>query len=175
MTRIVTIPNILYFVKFPYVNLFERTKFCLAQILEANFFSWPLDWKVYSHCISDFRFSGWNSFVNSDNGIFTNSKKNFAQKLTATATGRGGDSPQNFLTAFFFFFQDKSCNLFKFVSVLLSASVERVGVSRMRDFFIIWIILLIFWYCDYYDCWKVKRPSWEINNHYELLSMAYGS
>ena len=30
---------------------------------------------------------------------------------------------------------DKSRNLFKFVSVLLSASVERVGVSRMRDFF----------------------------------------
>ena len=29
---------------------------------------------------------------------------------------------------------DKSRNLFKFVSVLLSASVERVGVSRMRDF-----------------------------------------
>ena len=28
---------------------------------------------------------------------------------------------------------DKSRNLFKFVSVLLSASVERVGVSRMRD------------------------------------------
>ena len=30
---------------------------------------------------------------------------------------------------------DKSRDLFKFVSVLLSASVERVGVSRMRDFF----------------------------------------
>ena len=29
---------------------------------------------------------------------------------------------------------DKSCDLFKLVSVLLSASVERVGVSRMRDF-----------------------------------------
>ena len=29
---------------------------------------------------------------------------------------------------------DKSHNLFKFVSVLLSALVERVGVSRMRDF-----------------------------------------
>ena len=29
---------------------------------------------------------------------------------------------------------DKSRNLFKFVSVLLSASLERVGVSRMRDF-----------------------------------------
>ena len=35
---------------------------------------------------------------------------------------------------FFFFFKDKSRNLFKFVSVLLSASVERGGVSRMRDF-----------------------------------------
>ena len=34
-----------------------------------------------------------------------------------------------------FFLKDKSHNLFKFVSVLLSASVERVGVSRMRDFF----------------------------------------
>ena len=35
---------------------------------------------------------------------------------------------------FFSFFLDKSRNLFKFVSVLLSASVERVCVSRMRDF-----------------------------------------
>ena len=33
-----------------------------------------------------------------------------------------------------FFFIDKSRDLFKFVSVLLSASVERVGVSSMRDF-----------------------------------------
>ena len=32
---------------------------------------------------------------------------------------------------------DKSCDLFKLVSVLLSASVERVGVSSMRDFFYI--------------------------------------
>ena len=30
---------------------------------------------------------------------------------------------------------DKSCDLFKFVTVLLSASVKRVGVYRMRDFF----------------------------------------
>ena len=30
---------------------------------------------------------------------------------------------------------DKSRNLFKFVSVLLSASVKRVVVSRMPDFF----------------------------------------
>ena len=35
------------------------------------------------------------------------------------------------LTAFFL--KDKSRNLFKLVSVLLSAAVERVGVSRMRD------------------------------------------
>ena len=35
----------------------------------------------------------------------------------------------------FIFFLDKSRNLLKFVSVLLSASVERVGVTRMRDFF----------------------------------------
>ena len=46
---------------------------------------------------------------------------------------------KNFFGFFFFFFsiskKDKSCNRFKFVSVLLSASVERVGVSRMRDFF----------------------------------------
>ena len=42
----------------------------------------------------------------------------------------------SFLFSFFLiFFKDKSCNLFKFVSVLLSASVERVGVSRMRDFY----------------------------------------
>ena len=31
---------------------------------------------------------------------------------------------------------DKYRNLFKFVSVLLSASVERFGVSRMRDFYL---------------------------------------
>ena len=36
---------------------------------------------------------------------------------------------------FFSFFLDKSRNLSKFVSVLLSASVERFNVSRMRDFF----------------------------------------
>ena len=30
--------------------------------------------------------------------------------------------------------KDKVRNLFKFVSVLLSALVQRVGVSRMRDF-----------------------------------------
>ena len=32
--------------------------------------------------------------------------------------------------------EDKSCNLFKIVLVLLSSSVKRVGVSRMRDFFL---------------------------------------
>ena len=42
-----------------------------------------------------------------------------------------------FLFFLFIFLKDKSCNLFNFVSVLLSASVERVGVSRMRDFFLI--------------------------------------
>ena len=31
--------------------------------------------------------------------------------------------------------KDKSRNFFKFVSVLLSASVERVGVSHMQDFY----------------------------------------
>ena len=36
---------------------------------------------------------------------------------------------------FNFFLLDKSRNLFKFVSVLLSVLVERVGVSCMRDFF----------------------------------------
>ena len=35
---------------------------------------------------------------------------------------------------FLFLYKDKSRNLSKIVSVLLSASVERVGVSRMRDF-----------------------------------------
>ena len=44
------------------------------------------------------------------------------------------DSPQIFWPHFFF--KDKSRILFKFVSVLLSAAVERVGVSRMRDFYI---------------------------------------
>ena len=34
------------------------------------------------------------------------------------------------------FFLEKSGKLFKFVSLLLSASVERVGVSHIRDFFL---------------------------------------
>ena len=38
---------------------------------------------------------------------------------------------------YFFLLLDKSRNLSKFVSVLLSASIERVGVSRMWDFFLI--------------------------------------
>ena len=42
----------------------------------------------------------------------------------------------------------KSRNLSKIVSVLLSASVERVGVSRMRDF-LIYICLL---YCNITVC-----------------------
>ena len=40
--------------------------------------------------------------------------------------------------------KDKSRHLFKFVSVLLSASVERVGVSRMRDFFPLLLFVLDF-------------------------------
>ena len=43
--------------------------------------------------------------------------------------------PPNFCFTAIFFLLDKSRNLFQFVSVLLSASVERVGVSRIRDFF----------------------------------------
>ena len=39
-----------------------------------------------------------------------------------------------FFLSFFLLLLDTSCNLSKFVSVLLSASVERVGVSRMRFF-----------------------------------------
>ena len=35
-----------------------------------------------------------------------------------------------------FIFLDKSSNLFKIVPVLLSASLERFFVSRMRDFFV---------------------------------------
>ena len=54
------------------------------------------------------------------------------EKNTPTPPKKNLDSPQIFLTAFFFI--DKSRNLFKIVSVLLSALVERVGVSRMRDF-----------------------------------------
>ena len=38
--------------------------------------------------------------------------------------------------------KDKLRNLFKFVSVLLSASVKRVGVSRMRDFLKLMLLLL---------------------------------
>ena len=36
---------------------------------------------------------------------------------------------------FYLFFKDKLCNLSKIVLFLLSASVERFFVSRMRDFF----------------------------------------
>ena len=39
----------------------------------------------------------------------------------------------NFFVLYLFY---KSCNLFKFLLVLLSASVERVGVSRMQDFYL---------------------------------------
>ena len=48
-----------------------------------------------------------------------------------TATGKGGVVVVLVVVKK----KDKSCNLFKFVSVLLSASVKRVGVSRMRYFF----------------------------------------
>ena len=44
--------------------------------------------------------------------------------------------PPNFFFLFFFFLLDKSCNLSKIVSVLLSGSVEIFFVSRMRDFLI---------------------------------------
>ena len=42
-----------------------------------------------------------------------------------------------------YIYLDKSRDLFKFVSVLLSASVESVGVSGMRDFFHVGPKLLI--------------------------------
>ena len=55
--------------------------------------------------------------------------KSGPQKWRPKVAAKSGDQ--------FKFFQiclkDKSCNLFKFVSVLLSASVERFFVSRMRD------------------------------------------
>ena len=59
----------------------------------------------------------------------------FSQKplVGAGGDGEGGTAP-NFFYRIFFLLQDKSRNLFKFVSVLLSPSVERVGVSHMRDF-----------------------------------------
>ena len=44
----------------------------------------------------------------------------------------------------FFFLSDKSCNLSKIVPVLLSASVERFFVSRMRDF----SCTILSWKCD---------------------------
>ena len=40
-----------------------------------------------------------------------------------------------FFVFIFFFFIDKSCNLSKIVLVLIFASIERLFVSRMRDFF----------------------------------------
>ena len=47
------------------------------------------------------------------------------------------------LTTIFFFFFIKSRNLFKYVLVLLSASVERGGVSRMRDFCVCKFVKLV--------------------------------
>ena len=64
----------------------------------------------------------------------------FAQLPLVVGGGNVGDwedSPQILLTAIIFY--DKSRNLFKFVFVLLSASVQRVGVSRMRDFYFIFL------------------------------------
>ena len=65
--------------------------------------------------------------------------------------GEGGGRFGGWGIFILFFYKDKSCNLLKFVLVLLSASVERVGVSRMRNFFIkgsaekkpVWTSLLI--------------------------------
>jgi hypothetical protein len=48
--------------------------------------------------------------------------------------GGGGGGPGKFFLNIFFY-KDKSRNLSKIVLVLLSASVERVGVSRMQFFF----------------------------------------
>ena len=64
------------------------------------------------------------------------SKKNFEKKILKKIFGKK-NLEKIFLENFFLeiFFLDKLCNSFKFVSVLLSASVERVGVSRMRDFY----------------------------------------
>ena len=44
------------------------------------------------------------------------------------------NSFKDFFIFIFFFFKGKSRNLSKLVLVLLSASVERFFVSRMRDF-----------------------------------------
>ena len=49
---------------------------------------------------------------------------------------------------------DKSCNLFKFLLVLLSASVERVGVSRMRDFFMIMILMVMIGSISFQSHWN---------------------
>ena len=55
----------------------------------------------------------------------------------AWTRGRMDASTVPFFSLFlvFLFFLDKSRKLLKFVSVLLSASVKRFDVSRMRDFF----------------------------------------
>ena len=55
----------------------------------------------------------------------------------ATAAGRGGRGRKKGAGKKKKRKIDKSRNLFKFVLVLLSASIERVGVSRMRHFKII--------------------------------------
>ena len=70
----------------------------------------------------------------------------------------------------YIFFKDKSRNLFKFVSVLLSASVERVGVSCMRDFCIM----------NYQQYWPISTypplsvfVSWLPNHPSPLWSLTY--
>ena len=53
------------------------------------------------------------------------------------------------------FFLDKPRKLSKFVSVLLSASVERVGVSRMWDFF--WHVIYLFvWLVVLQVAWMIS-------------------
>ena len=72
----------------------------------------------------------------------------FAQKPIVGAGGaadngdREGDSRKIYLTAIFEKKEKKSRNLFKFVSVILCALVERVGVSRMRDFFYMFFLFM---------------------------------
>ena len=61
--------------------------------------------------------------------------------------------------------EDKSRNLFKFVSVLLSASVERVGASRMQDFFLLFKLDGV----GPVD----NRPSTEYLHHFVIIIIIY--
>ena len=56
---------------------------------------------------------------------------------------------QGFPDIFFFFFKDKSWNLSKIVSVLLSASVRRFFVSCKQDFFFSFYIYFFYIWCFY--------------------------